>query len=84
MNPTTPTPSTFDGKFGYSTRADIIKKISSVEILKRSLGDTVRALGWYQQFGKIVLMFAITNIEHCVSPCDRDLAPIQHSTLFWE
>jgi len=35
----------------------------SYSTTKRSLGDTVRALGWYRQFRKIVLMFAIPNIE---------------------
>jgi IS5 family transposase len=30
---------------------------------KRALGDAVRALGWYQQFREIVLMFAAINIE---------------------
>lgn len=33
---------------------------------KDSLGDAVRALGWSRQFRKIVLLFAIPNIEpHC-------------------
>jgi IS5 family transposase len=35
---------------------------------KRSLGDAVRALGWYRQFREIVLMFAITNIEPLCEP----------------
>jgi len=35
---------------------------------KRSLGDAVRALGWYRQFREIVLMFAITNIEPLCKP----------------
>jgi len=55
---------------------------TSYSTTKRSLGDAVRALGWYRQFREIVLMFAITNIEpHCVNRCNRDSAPIQHSTL---
>ena len=36
---------------------------TSYSTTKRSLGDAVRALGWYRQFREIVLMFAITNIE---------------------
>ena len=36
---------------------------TSYSTAKRSLGDAVRALGWYRQFREIVLMFAIINIE---------------------
>jgi IS5 family transposase len=36
---------------------------TSYSTTKRSLGDAVRALGWYRQFREIVLMFAISNIE---------------------
>ncbi len=35
---------------------------------KRSLGDTVRALGWYRQFRETVLMLAIINIEPVCEP----------------
>ena len=35
----------------------------SYSTTKRSLGDAVRALGWYRQFREIVLMFALSNIE---------------------
>jgi IS5 family transposase len=39
---------------------------TSYSTTKRSLGDAVRALGWYQQFREIVPMFAILDIEpHC-------------------
>ena len=41
---------------------------TSYPSMKRSLGDAVRALGWYQQFRKIVLMFAISNIEPLCEP----------------
>jgi len=41
---------------------------SSYSTTKRSLGDAVRALGWYRQFREIVLMFAITNIEPLCEP----------------
>ena len=30
---------------------------------KRSLGNAVRAFGWYRQYREIVLMFVIINIE---------------------
>jgi hypothetical protein len=40
-----------------------ILKTEFSAVLKRSLGDAVRAPGWYRQFSEIVLMFAITNIE---------------------
>ena len=36
---------------------------TSYSTTKRSLGDAMRALGWYRQFREIVLMFAITNRE---------------------
>jgi hypothetical protein len=36
---------------------------TSYSTTKRSLGDAVRALGWYRQFREIVLIFAIINIE---------------------
>ena len=35
---------------------------------KRSLGDAVRAPGWYRQFREIVLMFAIINVELLYEP----------------
>jgi len=41
---------------------------TSYSTTKRSLGDTVRALGWYRQFREIVLMFAISNIEPLCEP----------------
>ena len=41
---------------------------TSYSTTKRSLGDAVRALGWYRQFREIVLMFAITNIEQLCEP----------------
>jgi IS5 family transposase len=41
---------------------------TSYSTTKRSLGDAVRALGWYRQFREIVLMFAITNIEPLCEP----------------
>jgi len=41
---------------------------TSYSTTKRSLGDAVRALGWYRQFREIVLMFAITNIEPLCKP----------------
>ncbi|MWV39773.1 transposase, partial [Natrialba sp. INN-245] len=36
---------------------------TSYSTTKRSLGDAVRALGWYRQFREIVLMFAVHNIK---------------------
>jgi len=41
---------------------------TSYSTIKRSLGDSVRAFGWYRQFREIVLMFAITNIEPLCEP----------------
>ena len=41
---------------------------TSYATIKRSLGDAVRALGWYRQFREIILMFAITNIEPLCEP----------------
>ena len=41
---------------------------TSYSTTKRSLGDAVRALGWYRQFREIVLMFAIVNIEPLCEP----------------
>jgi len=41
---------------------------TSYSTTKRSLGDAVRALGWYRQFREIVLMFAIINIEKLCEP----------------
>ncbi|OYR48469.1 IS5/IS1182 family transposase [Halorubrum sp. Ea1] len=41
---------------------------TSYSTTKRSLGDAVRALGWYRQFREIVLLFAITNIEPLCEP----------------
>jgi len=41
---------------------------TSYSTTKRSLGDAVRALGWYRQFREIVLMFAIINIEPLCEP----------------
>jgi IS5 family transposase len=41
---------------------------TSYSTTKRSLGDAVRALGWYRQFREIVLMFAISNIEPLCKP----------------
>ncbi|WP_233565439.1 IS5 family transposase [Halorubrum sp. Atlit-26R] len=41
---------------------------TSYSTTKRSLGDAVRALGWYRQFREIVLMFAIINIESLCEP----------------
>ncbi len=35
---------------------------------KRSLGDAMRALGWYRQFREIVLMFTIINIVSLCEP----------------
>ncbi len=37
-------------------------------ITKRSLANSVRALGWYRQFREIALMFAIINIEKLCEP----------------
>ena len=36
---------------------------TSYSTTKRSLGDAVRALGWYRQFRDIVFVFATSNIE---------------------
>ena len=41
---------------------------TSYSTTKRSLGDVVRALGWYRHFREIVLMFAIINIEPLCEP----------------
>jgi len=41
---------------------------TSYSTTKRSLGDAVRALGWYRQFREIVLMFALINIESLCEP----------------
>jgi IS5 family transposase len=41
---------------------------TSYSTTKHSLGDAVRALGWYRQFREIVLMFAISNIEPLCEP----------------
>jgi IS5 family transposase len=41
---------------------------TSYSTAKRSLGDAVRALGWYRQFREIVLMFALINIESLCEP----------------
>ncbi|NLV08377.1 IS5 family transposase [Halomicrobium sp. HM KBTZ05] len=41
---------------------------TSYSTTKRSLGDAVRALGWYRQFREIVLMFAVSNIEPLCEP----------------
>jgi len=41
---------------------------TSYSTIKRSLGDAVRALGWYRQFREVVLMFAISNIEPLCEP----------------
>ena len=41
---------------------------TSYSTTERSLGDAVRALGWYRQFREIVLMFAIINIEPLCEP----------------
>lgn len=41
---------------------------TSYSTTKRSLGDAVRALGWYRQFREILLMFAISNIEPLCEP----------------
>ena len=41
---------------------------TSYSTTKRSLGDAVRALGWYRQFREIALMFAISNIEPLCEP----------------
>ncbi len=40
----------------------------SYSTTKHSIGDAVRALGWYRQFREIVLMFAISNIETLCEP----------------
>ncbi|KAB7519434.1 transposase [Halosegnis rubeus] len=50
---------------------------TSYSTTKRSLGDAVRALGWYRLFREIVLMFAISNIELLCGYCNRDSASIQ-------
>jgi len=36
--------------------------------MKRSLGDAVRALGWYRQFREIVLVLTISNTEPLCEP----------------
>jgi IS5 family transposase len=41
---------------------------TSYSTTKRSLGDAVRALGWYRQFREVVLRFAIINIESLCEP----------------
>jgi len=41
---------------------------TSYSTTKRSLGNAVRALGWYRQFREIVLMFALINIESLCDP----------------
>jgi IS5 family transposase len=41
---------------------------TSYSITKRSLGDAVRALGWYRQFYQITFMFVIVNIEPLCVP----------------
>ena len=46
---------------GYSQRWMAETSYSST---KRSLGSAVRARFWYREFREIVLMFAISNIEH--------------------
>ena len=63
---------------GYSRR-QVIK--TSYSTLKRSLDDAGRALGWYRQFHGVVLMFAISNISHCLKRSNRDSGPIQHGNL---
>jgi len=50
---------------GYSQRWMAETSYSTV---KRSLGDAVRAFGWYRQFREIVLMFAVDNIESLCKP----------------
>ena len=50
---------------GYSQRW---MSETSYSTTKRSLGDAVRALGWYRQFREIVLMFTLTNIEPLCEP----------------
>jgi len=52
---------------------------TSYSTTKRSLGDAVRALGWYRQFREIVLMFTIINIEQLCEHCNCDSASIQQS-----
>ena len=37
---------------------------TSYSSTKRSLGSAVRARFWYREFREIVLMFAVSNIEH--------------------
>jgi IS5 family transposase len=41
---------------------------TSYSTMNRSLGDAARALSWYRQFRKIVLMFAVSNIEPLCEP----------------
>jgi len=41
---------------------------TSYPTTKRSLGDAVRAFGWYRQFREIVLLFAIINIQKLCEP----------------
>lgn len=50
---------------GYSQRWMAETSYSTV---KRSFGSAVRARFWYREFRKIVLMFAISNIEHLCEP----------------
>ncbi|EMA47316.1 transposase IS4 family protein [Halococcus morrhuae DSM 1307] len=45
---------------GYSQRW---MSETSYSTTKRSLGSAVRAQFWYREFRKIILMFAISNIE---------------------
>ena len=37
---------------------------TSYSSTKRSLGSAVQAQFWYREFREIVLMFAVSNIEH--------------------
>jgi hypothetical protein len=41
---------------------------TSYSTTKRLHGIAEQALGWYQQFREIVLMFAISNIEPLCEP----------------
>jgi len=36
-------------------------------VIKRTLGDTVRARSWYREFRQIVLMYAVYNIKRAVN-----------------
>jgi len=36
-------------------------------VIKRTLGDAVRALSWYREFREIVLMCAVYNIKRAVN-----------------